>query len=141
MRPVVLVELRHEAARLPEYIQDGDVCADLYACEATTVPPGGRRLVKTGVVMGFPRGYCGRIRSRSGLSLNHGIEAGAGTIDEKYTDPIGVLLYNHGEAPYQVLAGDRVAQIKIERYERASFLRVDDVASAGRSAGFGSSGR
>lgn len=134
------VQCVSEHARLPRVMQPGDVAADLTAAEATVVPARGRALVATGLVFELPEGFRARIHSRSGLSLKHGIEAGAGLIDQGFRHPVGVLLYNHSDEDFPVAVGDRIAQICIERYTHATFVEVDDVASTGRTAGWGSSG-
>jgi dUTP pyrophosphatase len=128
-------------AKLPAVSQPGDVAADLFAAEARTVPARGRILVPTGIAVELPPGYRARIHSRSGMSLKHGIEAGAGLIDNQYRDAIGVVLFNHTDSDYPIAVGDRIAQICIERYDEPSFLEVDLVPASGRTAGFGSSGR
>ncbi len=128
-------------AKLPTVSQPGDVAADLYAATAVVIPARGRSLVPTGLAMELPSGFRASIRSRSGLSLKHGIEAGAGLIDNQYRDAIGVLLYNHTDVDFPVAIGDRIAQICVERYDEPGFIEVDSVPPSGRSAGWGSSGR
>ena len=117
----VRCQLHHASATLPQVSQAGDVAADLFACEAVTVPARGRALVPTGLAVELPPGFRARIHARSGLSWKHGIETGAGLIDEGFRDPIGVLLYNHTDSPYEVLPGDRIVQLCIERYTRPTF--------------------
>lgn len=136
----VWVQLTHPQAQLPKAMQPGDAGADLHACEATTVPAKGRALVAVGLALELPEGYRARLHSRSGLALKHGIEVGAGLIDQGFRDPIAVLLHNHGDADFPVAVGDRVAQLCIERSEAATFLPVEAVQPTGRSSGWGSSG-
>ncbi len=131
----------HEQAVLPVVSQDGDVAADLFACETVVIPPRGRALVHTGLALELPPGFRARIHARSGLSLKYGIETGAGLIDQGFRDPIGVVLYNHTDVAYAVQLGDRVAQLCIERYTLPTFEEVEAIAPTGRSAGWGSSGR
>lgn len=127
-------------AVLPVVSQEGDVAADLCAAAAVVIPARGRHIVPTDLALELPVGYRARIHSRSGLSLTHGLEAGAGLIDHGYRHAIGVLLYNHSDHDYQVSPGDRIAQICIERYSHPHFIEVDEVAPTGRSTGWGSSG-
>lgn len=129
-----------EAAIPPRVSQEGDVAADLFAAAAVRVPARGRVLVPTDIALELPPGFRGRIHSRSGLSLKHGIEAGAGLIDNSYRHAVGVLLYNHSDDDYDVKAGDRIAQLCIERYQEPSFEEVASVAASARTAGWGSSG-
>lgn len=134
------VQRASETAVLPRVMQDGDVAADVAASEAAVIPARGRALVPTGLVLELPEGFRARLHSRSGLSLKHGIEVGAGLIDQGFRLPIQVLLYNHGDAPFEVAPGDRIAQLCIERYQHPMFAEVDVVRETDRTAGWGSSG-
>lgn len=127
-------------AQLPRVVQEGDVAGDLSASEATVIPARGRGLVQTGLVFQLPPGYRARIHSRSGLALKHGIEAGAGLIDQSYRHTVGVLLFNHSDVDFVVHVGDRIAQVCIERYSHPTFVEVDQVEESDRTAGWGSSG-
>ena len=137
----VRVHRTTETATLPRVMQPGDVAADLTASVATVVPARGRALVATGLVVELPEGFRARVHSRSGLSLKHGIEAGAGLIDQGYRHELGVLLYNHSDADFPVAVGDRIAQLCIERYTHPQFVETDAVETTGRTSGWGSSGR
>jgi dUTP pyrophosphatase len=137
----IRVQRTTEAAALPRVMQQGDVAADLTAAADVTIPARGRALVSTGLVLELPEGFRARIHSRSGLSLKHGIEAGAGLIDQGYRHPVGVLLYNHSDQDFPVAAGDRIAQLCIERYTHPLFEEVAEVAASERTAGWGSSGQ
>jgi dUTP pyrophosphatase len=137
----IRLQRRHPDATVPRVMQHGDVAADLYACAPAVVPARGRALVDTGLVLELPEGFRARIHSRSGLSLKHGIEAGAGLIDQGYRHPVGVLLYNHSDQDFPVAAGDRIAQLCIERYTHPLFEEVAEVAASERTAGWGSSGQ
>jgi dUTP pyrophosphatase len=137
----VRVHRTTDTATLPRVMQPGDVAADLTASAGVTIPARGRALVPTGLVLELPEGFRARIHSRSGLSLKHGIEAGAGLIDQGYRHELGVLLYNHSETDFPVAVGDRIAQLCIERYSHPTFEDVDTVETTGRTSGWGSSGR
>ena len=128
------------AATLPRVMQAGDVAADVAASEAGVVPARGRALIATGLVLQLPPGFRARFHSRSGLSLKHGIEVGAGLIDEGFRQPVQVLLYNHSDQDFPVAVGDRVAQLCIERYSVPTFVEVAAVEANERGAGWGSSG-
>ncbi len=129
-----------ERARPPLVSQAGDVAADLFAAGEIVIPARGRAMVPTDLALELPSGFRARIHSRSGLSLNHGIEAGAGLIDNAYRHAVGVVLYNHGDSDYLVKVGDRVAQLCVERYTHPSFEEVAQIPPSPRSAGWGSSG-
>lgn len=140
-KPVqVWVALTHPQAQLPKAMQPGDAGADLFACEATTIPARGRALVQVGLALELPEGHRARLHSRSGLAWKHGIEVGAGLIDQGFREAIQVLLHNHSDQDFPVAVGDRIAQMCIERSEQAQFLLVEAVQPTGRGAGWGSSG-
>jgi dUTP pyrophosphatase len=137
----IRVQRTTDSALLPRVMQNGDVAADLTAAQAVTIPARGRALVPTGLILELPEGFRARIHSRSGLSLKHGIEAGAGLIDQAYRHEVGVLLYNHSDADFPVGVGDRIAQLCIERYTHPQFVEVEAVDATSRTTGWGSSGR
>lgn len=136
----IKIALTHPQARVPQVVQEGDVAADLYACAPAVIPARGRAVVETGVALELPPGYRARIHSRSGLAAKHGLEAGAGLIDQGFREPVGVLLHNLSDTDYRVEPGDRVAQLCIERYTHPTFTVVPAVAGTSRTAGWGSSG-
>lgn len=131
---------------LPTYARSGDAGADLVAREATVLRRGGgRALVGTGVALALPDGYAGFVQPRSGLALRHGVTClnTPGLIDSGYRDELRVLLVNTDpDADYEVHRGDRIAQLVIQRVERAEFHLVDelDVSERG-TGGFGHTGR
>jgi dUTP pyrophosphatase len=129
-----------ERAIAPVVSQPGDVAADLHAAEDAVIPARGRAVVATDLALELPAGFRARLHSRSGLSARHGIEVGAGLIDQGYRYAVGVLLYNHSDAEFKVVAGDRIAQVCIERYSHPTFVEVDQVQPTERSTGWGSSG-
>lgn len=131
---------------LPSYAHDGDAGADLHAREDVVLAAGGgRALVPTGVALALPAGHAGFVQPRSGLALRHGVTClnTPGLIDCGYRDELKVLLVNLDPATdYQVTRGDRIAQLVIQRVERAWFAGVDELPDSRRSAGgFGSTGR
>ena len=82
-----------------------------------TILPGERTLIPTGVVVALPEGYEAEIRPRSGLALRHGVTLvnAPGTIDADYRGEVGIILINHGQAPFVVRRGDRIAQMVVHR--------------------------
>jgi dUTP pyrophosphatase len=130
----------------PSYAHEGDAGADLRAREGVVLAPGGgRALVPTGVAVALPRGTAGFIQPRSGLALKHGVTClnTPGLIDCGYRDELKVLLVNLDPTePFEVVRGERIAQLVIQRVEEATFHEVDDLgASARGTGGFGSTGR
>lgn len=99
----------------------------------------------TGIAVAIPQGYAGLVLPRSGLAFRHGITClnTPGLIDAGYRDEIRVLLVNTDPAePYHVRRGDRIAQLVIQRVERASWLLADELPVSERGlGGFGHTGR
>jgi dUTP pyrophosphatase len=126
---------------LPRYGSDGAAGADLHASEALVIAPGERAAVPTAIHVELPPGHVGLVWPRSGLALRHGIDTLAGVIDSDYRGEVRVVLVNHGREPFRIEPGDRVAQLLVQRVERALFVGGDDLTTTGRGAGgFGSTG-
>jgi dUTP pyrophosphatase len=123
---------------LPAYAHDGDAGADLYAREAVDLQPGERRLVPTGIAIALPDGYVGLVHPRSGLATKVGLSIvnAPGTVDSGYRGEIKVCLINlDPTAPIHLERGDRIAQLVIQRVERADFVEMDELDSTTRGAG------
>jgi dUTP pyrophosphatase len=133
-----------ERARLPTRAHDGDAGLDLYALEDAMLAPGERASVPTGVAVEIPPGQAGLILPRSGLAARHGISVvnAPGLIDSGYRGEIRVLLLNTDRAqPFEVAAGDRIAQLVLVRVELPTPVEVSSLTDSERGAGgFGSSG-
>ena len=133
----------HPDAVLPAYARPGDAGMDVCACEAMTLLPGERKLVKTGLVMELPHGTEAQMRPRSGLALKSGVTLlnTPGTIDEGYRGEVGVILINLGDEPFAVHAGMRIAQMVIAPVLHVGTAEVAEVSGTARGAGgFGSTG-
>ncbi len=131
---------------LPTYARPGDAGADLVAREDVVLAArGGRALVPTGVAVAIPEGWAGFVLPRSGLALRHGVTClnTPGLIDSGYRDELLVLLVNTDPMrEYEVRRGDRIAQLVVQRVERAEFSSVDALPASERGVGgFGHSGR
>jgi len=140
--PVPVPTLLAEGGSLPGYASAGAAGADLRASEAVEITPGGRAAVPTGVRLQIPPGHVGLVWPRSGLAVRHGIDTLAGVIDSDYRGEVRVVLVNHGDATFRIAPGDRVAQLLVQRVERAAFVAapaIDDTDRGG--GGFGSTGR
>jgi dUTP pyrophosphatase len=129
---------------LPAYAREGDAGLDLHAAETVTVEPGGRALVRTGIAVAIPAGFAGFVLPRSGLAFRLGITLlnTPGLIDAGYRGEVKVLLVNHDAAsPVTLERGDRIAQLVIQRVERAEVVVVDELPPSERGdGGFGSTG-
>jgi dUTP pyrophosphatase len=130
---------------LPAYATALSAGMDLLAAvaEPVSLEPGQRKLIPTGIAIALPAGYEAQIRPRSGLALKNGISLvnSPGTIDADYRGEIGVIVINHGDQPFTVERGTRIAQMVIARHERAVWTEVDNLDETARgSGGFGSTG-
>jgi dUTP pyrophosphatase len=137
------LEVRVETeASVPEYASSAAAGADLRASEEVVIAPGARAAVPTGLRLEIPSGHVGLIWPRSGLAVKHGIDTLAGVVDSDYRGEVRVVLINHGQEPFAIRAGDRVAQLLLQKIERADFVAADRVSETARGAGgFGSTGR
>lgn len=134
---------RGEPLPLPTYATPGSAGLDLRADEAVTLSPGERRLVPTGIAIQLPEGHEGQVRPRSGLALRLGVGMvnAPGTIDSDYTGEIGVILVNHGTEAVRFERGERIAQLVVARYERATVVEVSALDETSRGGGgFGHTG-
>ena len=132
--------------RVPTYAHPGDAGADLTAAESVTLRAGGGRArIKTGMRIAIPDGYAGFVLPRSGLAANHGVTClnTPGLVDSGYRGELMVVLVNTDpDTDYKVEAGDRIAQLVIQRGEQATFTPVDELDDHQRGeSGFGSTGR
>ncbi|MEO9862607.1 MAG: dUTP diphosphatase [Yoonia sp.] len=133
---------------LPSYHTKGAAGADICANFGTkggavTLAPGARLLVPTGLAMAIPDGVEVQIRPRSGLALKHGVTLvnSPGTIDSDYRGPVGVIMINLGDSPFEVTHGMRIAQMVVAPVVQAQFTLVDNLDATERGAGgFGSTG-
>jgi dUTP pyrophosphatase len=137
-----------EGLPLPAYQTCGaaglDLVAALPANAPVLLPPGGRALIPTGLIMEIAAGYEAQARPRSGLALNHGVTVlnSPGTIDSDYRGEVGVILINHGDKPFEVTRGARIAQLVVAPAPQARLNLVEDLSSTSRGeGGFGSTGK
>ncbi|MDC1297360.1 dUTP diphosphatase [Octadecabacter sp.] len=131
---------------LPTYETSGAAGADIRAIftdnQSVTLQPSARALIPTGLRIAAPEGYEIQLRPRSGLALNHGITLpnSPGTIDSDYRGPLGVIVQNGGDAPFEITHGMRIAQMVVAPVVQATFDigPLDDTVRG--AAGFGSTG-
>jgi dUTP pyrophosphatase len=131
-------------AKMPTRANNSDAGNDLYAIEDVIIEPGERKIIKTGIAVAIPEGFYGRVAPRSGLAWKNGLDVMAGVIDSAYRGEIGVVLINLSlwvPKPISIKAGDKVAQLIIERCEPAEWEEVESLDETSRGAGgYGSSG-
>jgi len=130
---------------LPAYATEQSAGLDLQAAiaEPIVLQPGQRKLVPTGLAIALPAGYEAQVRPRSGLALKHGITVlnAPGTIDADYRGEIGVVLINHGDQPFTINRGERIAQMVVAAYSQVRWQAVEELSDTQRGAGgFGSTG-
>ena len=121
-----------------------DLLAALGASETVIIEAGKRILVPTGMSIALPAGYEAQVRPRSGLAAKHGVTVlnSPGTIDADYRGEIKVILINHGDAPFTIQRGDRIAQMVVAPVSSIEFELKETLDATKRGeGGFGSTGR
>ncbi len=152
MTATVKIEIRQlphgQGLALPAYQTAHAAGLDLLAAVPEGSPlvlmPGQRALVPTGLTIALPPGYEAQVRPRSGLAAKHGVTVlnSPGTVDADYRGEIAVILINHGDAPFSIRRGERIAQMVIASVVQAEFVPVASLSATDRgSGGFGSTGR
>ena len=130
---------------LPRYAKGGDAGADIVSRIDITLAPGERALVPTGIAIALPDGYVALVHPRSGLAIKHGVTMvnSPGTVDAGFRGELQVILINHDRSEsVSFKRGDRIAQLVIQKVERAEFVEVHELPGSGRgTGGFGSTGR
>lgn len=131
-----------EDAIYPSRGSEGAAGWDLYAIEDAYIGPGERQLIDTGIASEFSDSIVGKINPRSGLAYKYGIDVMAGVIDSDFRDSIKVLLINHGDQPFVVSPGDRIAQIVFTMVFHNVVEHDGQVSETERgTGGFGSTGQ
>jgi dUTP pyrophosphatase len=134
----VRVRLLDPGLPVPAYAHEGDAGADLCAAADVEIAPGERVLVGTGVAIALPPGYVGLVHPRSGLAARLGVTVlnAPGTVDAGYRGEIMVNLINHDTmGTARIARGDRIAQLVVQRVERADFVVVEELSDTSRGAG------
>ncbi len=148
----------HDNAKLPQKAHGDDNCYDLFAVEDTTIPGTrttalssphqtgvsvGSAVVPVGIKVGYiTPGFGFVIKPKSGLGFKASLQPHLGEIDTGYRGDCAVKMYNFSDTDYSYKAGDKVAQIKVERNWETSVVWTDEVEVAERGeGGFGSTGK
>ena len=135
------IKLLHPDAKVPTRANETDAGLDLYALEDCIVLQNQVEMVKTGVAMAIPTGYAGVIHPRSGLAIRHGVDRLAGLIDSGYRGELIVALTTVKRWQFEIKAGDRIAQLVIQKVKLWNPVVVDELDETERGeGGFGSSG-
>jgi dUTP pyrophosphatase len=140
----VKVQRLDDRAKVPRYQHTNDAGMDVCALDDTIIDVGERKLIATGLAFEIPD-YCMiDVRPRSGLALKKGITVlnSPGTIDSNYRGELGVILINHGDEPFEIKSGDRIAQIVFHPFYTATLSESNDLEDSDRGTnGFGSTGK
>jgi len=143
--PDVLIRRLDPGMPLPSYARPGDAGADLASAQNVELGPGERALVGTGLAIALPAGYAAFVLPRSGLAARYGVTLvnAPGTVDAGYRGEIKVTLLNtDAENPVSFKRGDRIAQLVVQRVERAVFHEAAVLPGSARGdGGFGSTGQ
>ncbi len=140
----ILIQRLDPDLPMPAYAHPGDAGADLTSAVDVELAPGQRALVPTGIAVALPDGYAAFVHPRSGLAVRAGVGIvnAPGTVDAGYRGEIKVLLVNHDTTePVRLRRGDRIAQLVIQRVEKARFSEVKLLPGSARGeGGYGSTG-
>ena len=143
--PTIQYTTHSISAVLPKQATASSAGYDLFSPVDAVIHPGEKIKVDTGLKIKTPEGFCAKIYSRSGLAFNHGITvtSGVAIIDSDYRGPIYVALTNCSTKPYNILRGDRIAQMLIERCFSVTWEHSTTslAPTARHPEGFGSTGR
>lgn len=129
--PPLQVKFLSEHAKAPSRSSTFAAGYDLYAAKAGTVPAWGKVLIDTDISIAVPANTYGRVAPRSGLASKHSIHTGAGVIDADYRGPVKVLLFNLSGTEFKVEAGDRIAQLIVERVSSCWYLNYGSLPLTG----------
>ena len=128
-------------ARVPTFAHSTDAGMDLYACEDSTILPGARAQVPTGIACAIPDGYVGLVWDKSGISHKGGLKTLGGVIDAGYRGEVLVGLVNVSDVSYTFKKGDKIAQMLIQKIEQPEIVVVEELDDTPRGVGgFGSTG-
>jgi dUTP pyrophosphatase len=129
----------NEDLSLPCYMTNGAAGMDIFAAVATEeiIQPGGRKKIPTGIAIALPEGFEAQIRPRSGLAINEGITLlnSPGTIDADYRGEIALIVINHGEKPFVIRRGERLAQMVIQKVYQVEWVETEKLHFTERGAG------
>ena len=144
-RVEVLITRLDPSVPMPTYSKPGDAGADITTRIDIVLKPGERALVPTGISIALPDGYVALVHPRSGLAIKHGVTMvnAPGTVDAGFRGELQCIMINHDQnEAITFKKGDRIAQLVIQKVERAEFVEVKDLPGSGRGTdGFGSTGR
>ncbi len=141
MIDTIRVQKRDPGAIIPERAHPTDAGADLFSIETVVLVPGERRAIKTGIALAIPDGYVGLVWDKSGRAVKEGLTTLAGVIDSAYRGELQVVLLNVSDDSVTVQAGEKIAQLLIQKIETPTITVVESLEETHRGeGGFGSTG-
>lgn len=136
------VKKLNSLAKLPTYAHPGDAGMDMFSSEHISLEPGQYVAISTGIAVEISKGFVGLIWDKSGLSTNHGLKVLGGVIDSGYRGEIRIGMINLSNKVYTFEAGDKVAQMLIQKIESPKIVEAKSLAETKRGdKGFGSTGK
>lgn len=141
----VLIKRLDPDLPLPNYAKPGDAGADIYSRIDIELNPGERKLIPTGIAIALPPGFAAFVHPRSGRAIKEGLGMvnAPGTVDAAYRGELQVILINHdSQNSISIKRGERIAQLVIQKVERAEFIELEELPGSSRgTSGFGSTGK
>ena len=129
----------NEEIELPQYMTGQAAGMDIFAAvvQEAIIKPGERKKIPTGIAIALPEGFEAQIRPRSGLAIKEGITLlnSPGTIDADYRGEIALIVINHGDKPFTISRGMRLAQMVIQKVYQAEWVETEELPSTARGAG------
>lgn len=138
----IKIKKLHPDAVVPSYAYATDAGMDLFSSEEITIPVGSTAVISTGIAMEIPEGYAGLIWDKSGLAVKYGLKTFGGVIDAGYRGEVKVGIRNFNTHEYVIKAGNKIAQMLIQKIESPRIVVVEELSDTPRGdGGFGSTGK
>jgi dUTP pyrophosphatase len=129
----------NEDIPLPRYMTNMAAGMDIFAAVVNDemIEPGHRKMIPTGIAIALPEGYEAQIRPRSGLAIKNGITLlnSPGTIDADYRGEISLIVINHGNDPFVVSRGMRLAQMIVQKVSQVDWVETNKLSETQRGQG------
>lgn len=126
----ILIKKLNEQAKLPAYNSEASSGIDIYSLVGVTIEPGARVVVSTGVAMAIAVGYVGVIWNRKGVTLEEPLKITPGIVDSGFREEIKIELSNQGPESVSFGAGEKIAQMLIQKVERAKLIEAADLSES-----------
>lgn len=138
----LLVKKLNSTSKIPVRGSQFAAGLDLFANTANTISAGDQKIISTGISISLPEGVYGRVAPRSGITIKYRVDVKAGVIDRDYRGEVKVVMYNYSDVDFIINAGDKIAQLILEKYEADVVIIEGELSSTSRGeGGFGSTGK